>query len=171
MKRFAFSLQRMLAFKTTMYEKERNTLAQMRAERLTVFTRRQNTERQALERDAAFREKAAAEGVRLAEVTAVNYQRESADRLCELLDAELLRMDEAIEAQLQVVIALDKEVQSLEKLREKQWEEYQAEAAREEQERILELVSRKFSDEQAEERTEEEAELAAQKLERMTRGA
>ena len=55
-----------------------------------------------------------------------------------------------IEKQLVIVVALDKEVKSLEKLREKQWEEYQAETIREENERILEMVSSRFAAEQKE---------------------
>ncbi|MDL2327166.1 hypothetical protein LJC64_00690 [Ruminococcaceae bacterium OttesenSCG-928-A11] len=147
-----------------MYEKERNTLAQLRAERLVLYSRRENTERQMLAADAAFREKAATEGVRIEAVTAQAYKRESADALCKSLDIDIARKDVEIEAQLQVVVALDKEVKSLEKLRETQWEEYLAEAAREENERILEIVSNKFAGEQAEAAATEAAELAEERL-------
>ena len=164
MKRFSFSLQRMLAFKETMYEKERNYLAQLRAERLVVFNRREGTERQMLADDAAFRRKAAEDGVKMADVTAQNFKRRSAMMLCELLDEELVQMDEAIEKQLQIVIVLDKEVKSLEKLREKQWEEYLADAAREESERILELVSGRYVEDQAEANRAEAMEEAARRL-------
>jgi len=140
----------MLAFKRTMYEKERNTLAQLRAERLSVELRRDSTERQFLERDAAFRQKAAEGGVGITEVTALSYQRESADGLIAALQEEMDRLEVEIEKQLVIVVALDKEVKSLEKLREKQWEEYQAETIREENERILEMVSSRFAAEQKE---------------------
>ncbi len=150
MKRFAFSLQRMLGFKRSMYEKERNTLALLRAERAALQARRDDTERQMLAMDAEFRQKAAAEGVRIDEVTALSYHRTNSDRLIEQLEGEIARMDAAIEKQLLVVIELDKEVKSLEKLRERQWEEYQAEAAREERERILEIVSGRFAELQRE---------------------
>ena len=157
MKRFAFSLQRMLGFKRSMYEKERNTLALMRAERAALQARRDATERQMLAMDAEFRQKAATEGVRIDEVTALSYHRTNSDRLIEQLEGEIARMDVAIEKQLLVVIELDKEVKSLEKLRERQWEEYQAEAVREERERILEIVSGRFAQLQ---REAEEAEGA-----------
>ncbi|MGD9560559.1 MAG: flagellar export protein FliJ [Oscillospiraceae bacterium] len=150
MKRFAFSLERMLSFKRTMYEKERNTLAQLRAERLSVEQRRDNTERQMLEKHAAFRQKAATEGVRIDEVTSMSFHRESADHLITLLEMEMARLDVEIEKQLEIVMALDKEVKSLEKLREKQWEEYTAESIREENERILEIVSGRFVQTQSE---------------------
>jgi hypothetical protein len=150
MRKFAFPLQRMLGFKRSMYEKERNTLAQMRAERAGVQMRRDNTERQVLQRDAAFRKKAAGEGVRFDEVASAAFHRDNADKLCRQLDRELEAMDEAIARQLEVVMALDKEVKSLEKLRERQWDEYVAETARAERDRILELVSGRYAAGQAE---------------------
>ena len=161
MKKFSFSLQRMLGFKEMLYEKERNYLAQLRAERLVVANRREGTERQMLADDVAFRRKAAEDGVKLADVTAQNYKRRGAMVLCEMLDEELVQMDEVIEQQLEIVIALDKEVKSLEKLREKQWEEYLADAAREESERILELVSGRYVEDMAEARRAEAMEEAS----------
>ncbi len=155
MKRFAFSLQRMLGFKTTMYERERNVLAHMRAERLALEQRRNAAEAQMYQMDADFRQKAATEGVSMDEVRQMSFHRDNADKLLQQFDIDLARMDVAIEKQLQVVIELDKEVQSLEKLRETQWEEYQMETAREERERILELVSARYAQDQREEAEEE----------------
>jgi hypothetical protein len=153
----------MLGFKRSMYDKERNTLAQMRAERAGIQMRRDNTERQMLRRDAAFRKKAAGEGVRIGEVTSAAFHRDNAHKLCRQLDRELEAMDEAIARQLEVVMALDKEVKSLEKLRERQWDEYLAEAARVERDRILELVSGRYAARQAE---AARAELDAQRTRR-----
>lgn len=155
MKRFAFSLQRMLGFKKTLYDKERNTLAQMRAARNALEKRREDTRRQMLQMDADFREKAAGDGVRIDEVRQVAFHRDNGGKLVKQLDAEIARMEVEIERQLQVVIALDKEVQSLEKLREKQREEYRQALAREENERILELVSARFVDNQRQAQEEE----------------
>ena len=159
MKRFAFSMQRILNFRKTLYEKERNMLAQLRVERATLQDRRDSTEQQFLSRDVAFREKAATGGVRVEEVNQLNFHRESADSLIDELEGMIARKDIEIERQLQIVIELDKEVKSLEKLREKQWEEYSAEAAREEQDRILEMVSGKFAQQQREQAEEDEAKI------------
>lgn len=162
MKKFAFSLQRILSFKKTMYEKERNLLAQLRAERTTLEQRRMDVEQQMYEQDAKFRQKAATEGVGLQEVNKNSLYRESAKLLMDQLDIEIDQLEIKIERQLTIVVELDKEVQSLEKLRERQWEEYLADAAREEQERILEMVSRKHFEAQQEEREEEYLELKKQ---------
>lgn len=149
MKRFEFTLARILAFKQTMYDKERNTLAQMRAERLAVEIRKDDTKAQRRQRSDEFNEKAA-QGISVDEVNEYNFLQESAARLIEVLELDLYRRDIEIEKQLVVVVELDKEVKSLEKLRERQWEEYQADAAREEQQRILEIVSGRFAEEQRE---------------------
>lgn len=148
MKKFEFTLERILSFKRTLYEKERSALAHLRARRAGIQQRRDDTETQILQKDAEFRHKAASGGVRAQEVATLNFQRESSTVLIEQLDTQIAALDIEIEKQLEVVIALDKEVKSLEKLRETQWEEYVAEAARQEQERISEIVSGKFAEEQ-----------------------
>lgn len=149
MKRFSFSLDRMLRYKRSLYEEARNELARLRAERAALEQRRDETRRQLLELDVEFRRKAAG-GVQMDEVNAYNYYRQSAEYLIEQLGVQIAAKEVEIERQLEVVVQLDKDVKSLEKLREKKWEEYQAEAAREESERILELVSNKFVESQKE---------------------
>ncbi len=149
MQKFAFSLQRILGFKQTMYEKERNVLAQLRMQRATLEKRREDTQAQMLRVDAEFRKKAAEQGVRIQEVTRVSFHRESSDKLIKVLSVQIKQMDDAIEKQLKIVMELNKEVKSLEKLRESQWDEWQADFAREERERILELVSGRFVERQA----------------------
>ena len=144
MKKFAFSLQRMLAYKESLYEKERNELARLRRERVEVEQRRDATQAQEYAADREYRRKAAAEGVTADEVAAVNYQRRAARYLVEQLEMQMRDLDVRIERQLEVVVQLDRDVKSLEKLKEKKWEEYQFEANKEEQERIAELVSMKF---------------------------
>ncbi len=144
MKKFVFSLQRMLAYKESLYEKERNELARLRRERVEVEQRRDDTREQAYAVDREYRRKAAAEGVTADEVAAVDYQRRAAQYLIEQFEVQMKDLDVRIERQLEVVVQLDRDVKSLEKLKEKKWEEYQAEANKEEQERIAELVSMKF---------------------------
>jgi flagellar FliJ protein len=147
LKKFEFTLQRILAFKRTIYEKERNTLAQMRAERATVEARMENTIAQRFEKEEEFKEKAVY-GFSALELREHNFYVESAMHLVEELKLDLARRDFLIEKQLNLVMELDKEKKSLEKLRESQWEEYQAEALLKERERILEMVSGRFAEEQ-----------------------
>ncbi len=149
MKKFVFSLERILAFKRTLYEKERNALAQLRAQKATLEQKKEDTIKQTLQMDAEFRKKAQ-NGVRIHDITSLNYHRENANLLVKQLDVDMATLDVAIEQQLKVVIQLDKDVKGLEKLRESQLEEYTAEAMKEEQERISEIVSSKFIEEQEE---------------------
>ncbi len=148
MKKFAFSLQRVLNFKRTLYDKERNTLAQLRAERFRVEERRDATVQQMAAMTDEFQQKAAAGGVGIGEVNKLNFHASNADMLVRELEREMARLEILIEKQLQIVIELDKEVKSLEKLREAQWDEYVAESMREEQQRILEIVSGRFAEAQ-----------------------
>ena len=144
MKKFAFSLERILAFKRTLYEKERNELARLRAERNAIEQRKENTIQQVLEMDARFREKAASGGVKVEDINTLSYHRDNSDKLVKQLKIEIQEKDILIEKQLVIVIELDQDVKSLEKLREKQWEDYTLAAMREEQDRIMEIVSSKF---------------------------
>ena len=154
MKRFVFTLYRMLRFKQTMYERERSVLAKLRADRLAVERRRDATVRQMMAADAEYRRKAAV-GMAVGEIAKFSYLRENAEKLVEELETTMADMDVEIEKQLQIVMELDREVQVLEKLRDKQWEEYQAESRREESVRILEMVSRRFFDDTQETAAEE----------------
>ncbi len=147
LKKFVFSLERILAFKRTLYEKERNALAQLRAQRAALEQKKEDTIAQTLQLDAEFREKAQ-RGATIHDITSLNYHRENADLLVKQLNVDMATLDVAIEQQLKVVIQLDKDVKGLEKLRESQLEEYTAEAMKEEQERISELVSNKFIEDQ-----------------------
>lgn len=155
MKKFAFPLERILSYKRSLYEEARNELARLRHERATLEQRRDNTQRQVLEKDAEFHQKAAA-GVHMDEVQSYNFYRESAEALIEQLDVAIAAKEVEIERQLEIVIELDKDVKGLEKLREKQWEEYQEDARREENERILEIVSTKYIDDQRQAESEEQ---------------
>lgn len=155
MKKFAFSLERILGFKRTLYEKERNELARLRAERNRIQQRRDETERQMLALDAEFRRKAAEGPVGIEEITKNNFHRTNADHLIEQLEEEIAAKDVEIARQLEIVIQLDKDVKGLEKLRENQWDVYQHAARKEEQERISELVSSKYIETRQEQQAEE----------------
>lgn len=161
MKKFNFTLQRMLAYKQSLYEKERNELARLRHERAALLQRQDATRVQLADKEQTFRRRAAGVGAYIEDVTSFNYYRSSAELLIQDLEEQIQRKDIEIAAQLKIVIELDRDVKGLEKLREKQWEEYQAAAAIEERERILELVSTKYLETQAENAAEQAAEEAA----------
>ncbi len=155
MKKFVFSLERMLSYKHSLYEKESNELARLRRERLDTEHRRDGVQRQVAEKEAAlYRDMG--KGLSVSEVRKMAYFRENADTLVQILEEKMCELDIEIEKQLAIVIALDQDVQSLEKLREKQWDEYLADTRREEAERISELVSRKHIETRQSETEDEE---------------
>lgn len=143
MKKFGFTLAKMLSYKSSLYERERNELARLRRERAELEARRKEVQHQLLAMEAEFRERACG-GVDVTEVQRIAYFRRNADCLCELLTRDMTDLDVRIARQLVIVIQLDQDVQGLEKLREKQWDEYMAAEKREESERISELVSTKY---------------------------
>lgn len=155
MKKFMFSLERVLRYKRTLYETERNTLASLRTKRRRLEEKRDSCENQLLILDKEFRLKAANEGVGINDINQLNYQKNNGDKLIEQLDEEMATLDIEIEKQLEIVMQLDKDVKGLEKLREKQFEEYTAEAMKEEQERVSELVSSKYIESRYEAQAEE----------------
>ncbi len=156
MKKFAFSLERMLSYKHSLYEKERNELARLRHERLSAEHHRDSVLHQVAEKEMAlYRDME--KGLPVSEVKKMGYYRDNADTLVQVLETQMQELDIEIEKQLAIVIALDQDVQSLEKLREKQWDEYQAETRREEAERISELVGQKYIENQKIEEQENNA--------------
>ncbi|MDL2252724.1 flagellar FliJ family protein [Ruminococcaceae bacterium OttesenSCG-928-I18] len=161
MRRFAFTLEKMLNYKSSLYERERNELGRLRRERVELEQKLEAVQQQLHEKEVEFQQKAA-HGVRMEEVQRIAYFRENSEKLVIALKEQIAAKEIEIEKQLAIVIQLDKDVKGLEKLKEKQWEEYVAESNREEKERILELVSFKYLETKNEEALEELAERQAE---------
>lgn len=149
MKKFTFSLEKLLRYKETLYDKEKNALGTLRAERIAVEQRLEENARQAAEADAGLKQEAA-RGTTILRLRTFQYQIENARRLEKQYELELIAADERIERQLQVVLELQKEISALEKLREKQRAEYDYDVQREESETIGELVSSRYTRSKAE---------------------
>ena len=160
MKKFAFTLEKMLNYKSSLYERERNELGRLRRERVELEVRRDNVQQQLRQREVEFQQKAA-DGVQMDEIQKIAYFRDNSEKLIISLEKQIVAKDIEIEKQLAIVIQLDKDVKGLEKLKENQWDEYVAESNREEKERILELVSFKYMETKNEEARLEQAEMQA----------
>ncbi|MCI2047877.1 MAG: flagellar FliJ family protein [Faecalibacterium sp.] len=144
MKSFVFSMERMRNYKEQLLDGEKGTLRRLRQERdaisdriaaLQTFRRTTDTEFQA-------RQKA---GVSYLEIQSFQFRMENARMTLKQLRQELEKANEAVEAQLQVVIQASQEVSGLDKLEEKQQETYRQQANAESREQILEQVSNKES--------------------------
>lgn len=148
MKKFNFTLEKMLRYKNSLLEEEKNKLSQIRAERNVVDGKIERTNADIQRMDVERAEKASV-GMTALEMRSYAYNIDNSCRHLKALALEGARLDQMIERQLQAVLLRTQEVSGLEKLREKQLEEYN-DAARKEQELfVLELVSSKYVREQA----------------------
>lgn len=143
MKKFAFSLERMLNFQSQNLEKEMGILGRMTAERDALEARKRDMAEKAagIQAEIARRE---AEGTTIFMLKACYSILESARNQLEELEKERKLLQAGLERQRQVVTEASREVKKLEKLKEKQLEEYHRGEAKEQQETIAEHVARNF---------------------------
>lgn len=143
MKKFAFSLERMLNFQSQNLEKEMGILGRMTAERDALEAQKQDMAEMAagVQADIARRE---AEGTTIFMLKACFSILESARNQLEELEEELKLLQAGLERQRQIVTEASREVKKLEKLKEKQLEEYHRGEAKEQQETIAEHVAGNF---------------------------
>lgn len=143
MKKFAFSLERMLNFQSQNLEKEMGILGRMTAERDALEARKRDMAEKAagIQAEIARRE---AEGTTIFMLKACYSILESARNQLEELEKERKLLQAGLERQRQVVTEASREVKKLEKLKEKQLEEYHRGEAREQQETIAEHVAGNF---------------------------
>ena len=129
MKKFHFTLDKMLRYKDSILEEEKNRLMQIRAEKNAVDTRIEKAE---------------------ADLVQLDQERcENNNRHIKALTEEQEKLEKQIAKQLAVVIERTQEVSGLEKLRDKQREEYNQTVMKEEQENIMEMVTSKYIREEA----------------------
>lgn len=143
MKKFAFSLERMLNFQSQNLEKEMGILGRMTAERDALEAQKQDMAEKAagVQVDIARRE---AEGTTIFMLKACFSILESARNQLEEMEEELRLLQAGLERQRQIVTEASREVKKLEKLKEKQLEEYHRGEAKEQQETIAEHVAGNF---------------------------
>ena len=143
MKKFAFSLERMLNFQSQNLEKEMGILGRMTAERDALEARKRDMAEKAagIQAEIARRE---AEGTTIFMLKACYSILESARNQLEELEKERKLLQAGLERQRQVVTEASREVKKLEKLKEKQLEEYHRGEAKEQQETIAENVAGNF---------------------------
>lgn len=143
MKKFAFSLERMLNFQSQNLEKEMGILGRMTAERDALEAQKRDMADKAagVQADITRRE---AEGTTIFMLKACFSILESARNQLEEMEEELKLLQAGLERQRQIVTEASREVKKLEKLKEKQLEEYHRGEAKEQQETIAEHVACNF---------------------------
>lgn len=148
MKKFEFSLHKMLDYKDSMLEKEKNALMQLHAQRQALEEKIVRYEEQ-FEETAEEQRCETMQGTTAHQIRMYAFQMENIR--CQL---KQLRNDEkvlnaAIEKQRRVVVSLSQEVSGLDKLKEKQREEYDYSIRKSEELQISEMISEKYVRQQA----------------------
>lgn len=123
MKNFVFSLERMRGYKEQVLDKEKNNLAQLQQRRnkitdqidqLKIYCELKNIELQEKQRL----------GMDASELNAYRFFKENVRLQLEDLAQELQKADNEVERQRQIVVSVSREVAGLDKLEERQLEEY-----------------------------------------------
>ena len=143
MKKFAFSLARLQEFKNSLLDKEKLTLAALRAELARIEEEILRVTRQLSALEHTLRD-TAAKGTTIFELKKLEYQIDASRRILKEMNQRRAQQMQKVDAQLQVVLGVKSEVSGLEKLRDKQQEEYDYLLKQESEEIIGELVSGQF---------------------------
>lgn len=140
MKKFSFSLEKLYGYKEQVLSKEKNDLAQYRSEKQQLLEEKERLERLLAESGEEFAEKAAV-GMSIVEINVIKDYQKSLTEDIRLKEREIEEAEERISGQLRVVIQASKDVNSLEKLRDKQLDEYKFKVAKSDEQFIEEFVT------------------------------
>ena len=140
MKKFEFTLQKMLSYKEQLLEKEKNALMQLRSEKNQITEHIALLEAQFDQINKELLEKTR-ESVDAEKIKGHRFQLDNTRHQLRQLRIELQQIEAAIERQLRVVVSITQEVEGMEKLREKQQEEYNYNLAKSEELMVAELVN------------------------------
>lgn len=143
MKKFNFPLEKVLRFRTSLLDEEKNKLAELRRDVIETENQIEDCRRQMAESDLELKE-SAAKGTTIQRIQILNFQIESARNMIEELEKQLKKQQLLVERQLGVVLEATKDVNGLERLKEKQREEYNEAVRKEDDLTISELVSSQY---------------------------
>lgn len=130
MKRFIFSLERIRNYKEQVLNKEKNTLGRLRQHRDAIVQQIADVENyRALKQAELLRKQRA--GMSASELTSHRFFMENTALQLKDLQAALVKAEIEVERQLKIVVAASQELSGLDKLEEKQREEYRVKEAKE----------------------------------------
>lgn len=123
MKQFTFTLERLRNYKMQILDKEKKILGNLSRKRDDIAEKIRTLEAFKDQQTALVLQKQI-DGVSMGELMSLNYLIESTRQQIEALQIELNRAEEIVEAQRKVVISIYQEKTGMDKLEEKQAEEY-----------------------------------------------
>lgn len=140
MKKFQFSLQKLMDFREQELDRQKNTLSMLQADLRHIQEAREvlldKVDEQSEQLERVCRLGSSASDIAMRKRYIVTLQQE-----IHLKEQQALQKQQEIEQQLGVVVEATKDVKTLEKLEEKQLEEYNHQAGKENEQFIEEFVS------------------------------
>lgn len=140
MKKFQFSLQKLMDFREQELDRQKNTLSMLQADLRLIQEAREvlldKVDEQSEQLERVCRLGSSASDIAMRKRYIVTLQQE-----IHLKEQQALQKQQEIEQQLGVVVEATKDVKTLEKLEEKQLEEYNHQAGKENEQFIEEFVS------------------------------
>ncbi|MCL2053618.1 MAG: flagellar FliJ family protein [Oscillospiraceae bacterium] len=139
MKRFEFSLNKLKSYKNQVLDREKDALAFLRQQQQLLEEERSESIRRLTESNEEYKRQSM-QGLNVVQIQVFKgFHKSLSDRITELEEA-IKRAEFKVQQQVRVVVEATKEVKTLEKLEEKQLEEYKFKAAKAEEKFIDEFV-------------------------------
>ena len=143
MKKFQFSLDHVRDYRDRLLDEETGKLQRLRAEQTRIEQLIAQLEADFAQVSQAMRD-AQAEGITALEQRGFSLQLESIRMQTHELTNLLKGVQDQVEQQTQIVVAANQEVSKLDKLKDRQYEDWQTSVRKAEEERIEELVSQNY---------------------------
>ncbi len=142
MKKFKFSLEKMLKYQDQILDEQKNKLGALTAIVNGIVSHIEQLENGFSDVCRKKAEKQA-EGITISEIREFEFQLDNIRKQIKQLHIDLEKAQRDVDKQILVVVEADREVTKLEKLEEKQLEEYQLKVAKSEEYAIEEFISSK----------------------------
>lgn len=140
MKKFQFTLQKLMDFRQQELDRQKNTLSALQADLQRIYAEKEQLIKQ-VEEFSAELETVCRQGAQAFEISVRKRYIVTLQQEIHAKDTSAARKQEEINKQLGVVVEATKDVRTLEKLEEKQREDYKAAANKENEQFIEEFVS------------------------------
>ncbi len=140
MKKFQFTLQKLMDFRQQELDRQKNTLSVLQAELQRIYEEKDELSRK-VEEFSAELEEVCRSGAQAYEISVRKRYIVSLQQEIHARELSAAQKQEEINRQLGVVVEATKDVRTLEKLEEKQLEDYKAAAVKENEQFIEEFVS------------------------------
>lgn len=145
MEAFKFSLNRVRNYKSQVLDKEKKVLGTLQRKRDEILEKVETLEKYRDDKIAelSFKQQ---KGATMSELLSFNYLIENARLQIQAALLELYKAEEEVEAQRQVVITVYQEKTGMDKLEEKQVEEYRLLEAKSAENEIMQVISNRIAD-------------------------